>query len=664
MIVRQIASIAGFDTGLRRVFFVSLFLGVLGLLPVSGVAQEVEQPVGKTVEHEEPLAPSAEAKEFFEQKISPFIKTYCVDCHQNRRPTEAGVNFSPALKRPGHAAFSQQWKKAAARVKAHDMPPEDMEQPTEEERQMFAEWLTKVKYLSPPDPRPFVIRRLTRTEYGNTLHDLFGVDPAIADTLPEEVSGEGYLNSLSPLQLEQYLSIANRVLEEVLPAEGETPSAFQKRYLRQSPSNDADARLVVRDLALSFGLRAYRRPLSAAEVDVLQNVYDLGRQNELSHLAAVRLMLKAVLVSPQFLFITPAREAASDSEIVRLDGYQLASRLSYLIWATMPDEELLSLADSGRLQQPAILKAQVTRLLMDRRSRALFDGFGAQWLGVGDLHSRPFDPGLFPELTVELRAAMYDEARLFFESIIRENRGVGSFLDANYTFVNASLAAVYGRDGLVEGPEMVRVNLTDANRGGILSMPGVLAATSLPTRTSAVKRGVWVLEQVLGEHVPSAPPDVPTLETQDANDVASLTLRERTELHRTNPVCANCHKILDPIGFGLENFDAIGRWRIADESGEEIDASGELPGGKKFSTPSELKAIIADREDDFARNLVEKLLAYALCRSLEGYDEIVVDELMRDIAADDYRMQTLITAVVTSYPFTHRRIQEDRNSNE
>ena len=195
-------------------------------------------------------------------------------------------------------------------------------------------------------------------------------------------------------------------------------------------------------------------------------------------------------------------------------------------------------------------------------------------------------------------------------------------------------------------------------------MPGILSATSFPNRTSPVKRGVWVLERVLGEQVPPAPPDVPALEKQDQQVVANLTLRQRTELHRTNPVCANCHKTLDPIGFGLENFDAIGRWRGQEENGGEIDASGELPGGNRFSSPKELKAIIAGRVDDFSRNLVQRLLAYALCRRLEGYDEIVVDGLMRDIAADGYRMQTLIVAVVTSYPFLHRRIPEERTSNE
>ena len=188
-------------------------------------------------------------------------------------------------------------------------------------------------------------------------------------------------------------------------------------------------------------------------------------------------------------------------------------------------------------------------------------------------------------------------------------------------------------------------------------MPGILATTSFPNRTSPVKRGVWVLEQVLGEHVPAAPPNVPSLEKQDQAKVANLTLRQRTELHRTDPVCANCHRILDPIGFGLENFDAIGRWRDAEEGSGPIDASGELPGGKRFSSPKELKAIIAAREADLARNLTEKLLAYALCRQLEGYDEIVVDRLMETIAKDGYRLQTLISEIVTSYPFTQRRIQ-------
>jgi P2-related tail formation protein len=253
---------------------------------------------------------------------------------------------------------------------------------------------------------------------------------------------------------------------------------------------------------------------------------------------------------------------------------------------------------------------------------------------------------------------MYDEARLFFESIVRENRSVVSLVDCDYTFLNGTLAALYGLDKKVSGSRWRKVKLTDANRGGILGMPGILAVTSFPNRTSPVKRGVWVLEQVLGEHVPPAPPNVPSLEKQDKQTVENLTLRQRTELHRKDSTCANCHKVLDPIGFGLENFDAIGRWRDRDDAGGAIDATGELPGEKRFASPKELKTIIAARASDLARNVTEKLLAYALCRQLEGYDEIVVDHLMETIARDGYRMQTLITEIVTSYPFMNRRVQE------
>src|SRR5436190_11220100 len=219
-------------------------------------------------------------------------------------------------------------------------------------------------------------------------------------------------------------------------------------------------------------------------------------------------------------------------------------------------------------------------------------------------------------MTGAMRTAMYDEARLFFESIVLENRSVVSFVDSDYTFLNGTLAQLYGLEKTITGPEMRRVKLTDANRGGILGMPGVLAVTSFPERTSAVKRGVWVLEQVLGQHVPPAPANVPPLEKQDRQEVANLTLRQRTELHRKNPTCASCHKVLDPIGFGLENFDAIGRWRDKDDSGGAIDATGELPGGHRFGTPKELKRIIAGRTDDFCRNLTGILLAYALCRQV------------------------------------------------
>ena len=613
----------------------------------------------------------ADASQYFRDHVTPFVKTYCLPCHRSERPTRAGVNFTPALKTPEHAAFTENWKKADARVRAHDMPPKGANQPSDDDRRMFAEWLPKLKYLSEKDPGPFVIRRLTKPEYANTLHDLFGVPQSIADGLPDEVAGQGYLNSLSPLQLEQYLAIADNVLRQVVATPGKRRTEIEKRLFGASARPTGDPKQAARQVARSLARKAYRRPPTEAELDTLVSTFELGTRNKLAYPQALGLMLKGILVSPQFLFITPSVQSAAVAEggggIVPLDDYQLASRLSYFLWATMPDEELMTLADRGKLHETAVLQAQTKRLLDDPRSRALFDGFGAQWLNVqrlnaGGLQRQVFDPTLFPQMTPALRQGMYDEVRLFFQSIVRDNEPAIRFVDSDYTYLNGTVAAIYGLENTVRGPEMRKVRLTDSNRGGVLSMPGILAASSLPNRTSPVKRGVWVLEQVLGEHVPAPPPDVPALDKQDPSAAARMTLRQRTELHRTNPVCANCHKILDPIGFGLEKFDAIGRWRDRDTNGEAIDSSGELPGGegagvRRFSGPADLKAIIAERSRDVARNVVEKMLAYALGRKLEGYDEIVVDDLMADLAGDGYRMRVVVGAVVTSYPFTYRRIE-------
>ena len=632
-------------------------LGMLALALV-GFALALPTAVAVAAEEQDSASLQAESKKVFKDRVTPFLNTYCTQCHGLYK-MEGGITFVPALKTPGVPSSTKLWNQAVANVKAHDMPPEDSKkQPTDEERQMFVDWVGTIKFLSPKDPGVFVIRRLTKVEYGNTLRDLFGVAPAVAAELPDEVFGEGYLNSMSPLQSEKYLAIANEVLERILASKDQPPTEMQKRLFGDPPAPGSDLRMAAKTVASKLARNAYRRPATEAELELLLRVFDLAQENNLDYPESLRLMLKAVLVSPQFLFITPAKEPEAGQTIAPLDDYQLASRLSYLLWTTMPDAELSALADNGNLHEPAILQLQVKRLLADPRSRALFDGFGAQWLGLLGLESKTFDTVMFPQLTAEMRSAMVEEARLFFESIVRENRSVVDFVDSDYTFLNGTLAALYGLEKTVTGPEMRKVQLDDANRGGILGMPGILASTSFPNRTSPVKRGVWVLEQVLGEHVPPPPPNVPPLEKQDKQAVENLTLRQRTELHRTNAVCANCHKILDPIGFGLENFDAIGRWRNQDDTGGAIDAAGELPGEKRFSSPRELKAIIAARKDELAQNLTRKLLAYALCRQLEGYDEIVVDQLMETIAKDGYRMQTLISEIVTSYPFVNRRILE------
>jgi hypothetical protein len=600
----------------------------------------------------------------YKSQVAPFLTTYCAKCHSGNRQ-KGGVTFQSAMKTPDSPSFRLLWKRASAQIRTHDMPPEkEAKQPSEQERKAVNDWIAGIKRLSPKDPGPFVIRRLNKVEYGNTLHDLFGVDPSVARELPDEVFGAGYTNSLSPLLIEQYLAVANEVMNRAFAPPGAPPTAVQQRLFGDDPGTGPDRQTAARTIARSLTRVAYRRPASDAEIDVLLRVFALATEKGKSYPEALRLMVKAILMSPQFLFITPgasgptggASVAAAGGDIVPLDDYQLAARLSYLLWATMPDPELSALADAGKLRDPAVLAAQARRLLADPRSRALFDGFGAQWLGLDKLAGKPFDAEKFPQMTADLRTAMYDEARLLFDNIVRENHSLTTFIDGDYTFVNGTLAPIYGLGDKVTGPAMRKVTLSDANRGGVLTMPGILAMSSFPNRTSAVNRGVWVLEQVLGEDVPPPPANVPPLEKQDKRKVATLTLRERTEMHRADPACANCHKILDPIGFGLENFDAIGRWRDKDDSGGAIDATGELPGGHRFGRPKELKRIIAQRKDDFCRTLAGKLLAYALCRQLDGYDEVVVDQIADAVARDEYRMQTLVVGVVTSYPFTHRRL--------
>ena len=602
-----------------------------------------------------------EAAQTFKSEVSPFISTYCLRCHNDKRPN-GDVTFQNLLKNPDGLAFQNLWKRASSQIATHQMPPvgED-KQPGEKERKVVIDWVAGMKNLVPKDPGPFVIRRLNKREYGNTLHDIFGVDPAIARDLPEEVLGAGYTNTLSPLLIEKYLSIANEVLDKSFAPPGAKPTAVQRRLLGESPAKGEDPTAAARRVARSLARLAFRRPPSDAEVDVLMRVFSLARANRKPYPEALRWMVKATLVSPQFLFITPVKANSSGNttvspEIVPLDDYQLASRLSYLLWQTMPDGELSALADAGKLQDRVVLAAQTRRMLKDPRSRALFDGFGAQWLGVDKLAGKMFDTEKFPQMTAKMRLAMYDEPRLVFQEILRDNLKLTTFIEGDSTYLNESLATLYGLQQTVRGEQMRRVTLTNSNRGGILTMPGILANSSFPNRTSPVNRGVWVLEQVLGQNVPPPPPNVPSLEKQDKRIIATMTLRQRTELHRSNPVCASCHKVLDPIGFGLENYDAIGRWRTVDDSAGKIDASGELPGGLHFTTPAELKRIIADRKDDFCRNLTRKLFAYALGRQLEGYDEIVVDQMTDSIKKDDYRMQTLVLNVVTSDPFTHRRV--------
>lgn len=437
-----------------------------------------------------------------------------------------------------------------------------------------------------------------------------------------------------------------------------------KRLLGDDPAPLTAER--ARAAVARFARRAYRRPVSAAEADALFRFAQDARADGESWEAAVRHSVAAALVSPKFLFRLEPDPQPNNPEPHPIGPFALASRLSYFLWASTPDEELLRLAEEGRLERE--LEPQVRRMLRDPKSEALVERFAMQWLQLDRVASLQPDLKTFPQFNENLKRCMIRETKLFLAEIIREDRRVTDLIDADFTYANNVMSWHYGlkdtagnhwsqREPHVPGgkeftDEFVRVKLLPStNRGGLLTHASVLLATSNPTRTSPVKRGRWVLEQILGTPPPPAPPDVPELADQKQ---LTGTLRQRMEQHRANPSCAGCHARMDPIGFAFENFDATGRYRWEDEK-KPIDASGTLPGGKKFDGPGGLKRILLESKDGIARNLAEKVLTYALGRGLEHYDRRAVAGIVDATRAADYRISALIVGTVKSDPFRLRR---------
>jgi len=431
---------------------------------------------------------------------------------------------------------------------------------------------------------------------------------------------------------------------------GEKPS--RKKILVCDPASGP--RCVDRILA-TLARRAYRRPVTGAEVAALKRFVDMARADGQSVEQGIGLAIQAMLVSPHFLFHIERDLYPNDpSRMHRVSDVELASRLSYFLWNSMPDDELLSLAERRRLSVPLVLDTQVKRMLADPRSAAMAENFAGQWLEIRNLDAIKPDPQKFPAWTPELRDAMKTETRMFFDTILRENRPVGEFIDARYTFLNELLAKHYGIDN-VTGPEFRRVDLATGERGGVLTHGSVLAVSSYPTRTSVVIRGKYILQNILGTPPPPPPADVPALDEQAVGTTASL--RKQMEAHRTNAICASCHSRMDPLGFALENYDAIGKWRTMD-GGFPVDSSGVLPGGKKFANSAEMRQILTERVPELTRTLTEKLLIYSLGRGLQRYDRPTVNGITKRVAASGYGFQTLVQEVVRSLPFQSRRAED------
>jgi hypothetical protein len=425
------------------------------------------------------------------------------------------------------------------------------------------------------------------------------------------------------------------------------PKLPESHKLLMAHKEGVDQREAAREIVARFATRAFRRPVKAAEVERFLKLYDKSANSGDRFELRIRLALSGVLVSPHFLFrVELDPPGAKAGAVYPINEFELASRLSYFFWSSMPDGELFALAAKGNLRKN--LDAQVKRLLKDPKSAAFVQNFAGQWLTIRKLDTINPDPKVFPQFDKELREAMRRETELFFDAILREDHSILDFLDADFTFVNERLAKHYGIAG-VKGTKFQRVKMPP-ERGGILTQASILTLTSNSTRTAPVKRGKWVLEQILNTPPPPPPPDVPNL-PQDTELTGSL--RQVMEQHRANPVCASCHERMDPIGFAFENFDAIGRFREKDGK-YPIDSSGVLPDGKTFKGPGELKNILKDKKDLFGRCLTEKLLTYALGRGVEDYDKCAVDKILGVLDKNDYRFSVLLMETVKSEPFQMR----------
>jgi cytochrome c5 len=427
---------------------------------------------------------------------------------------------------------------------------------------------------------------------------------------------------------------------------GDTPS--RRRILSCVPGNSAEERPCAQKILSTLARRAYRRAVTNEDLEALLDFYDSGRRQG-GFEAGIQSALERILASPDFLFrleTSPAK--LPPGAVYRLSDVQLASRLSFFLWSSIPDDELLELATRGKLNEPATLEQQVTRMLADPRANALADHFVSRWLNLFKLRGASPDPDIFPDFDENLRQAFQQETVLFVESQLREDRSIVDLLRANYTFVNERLARHYGIPNIY-GERFRRADFPDGRRGGLLGQGSILTLTSYGNRTSPVLRGKWLLEMILGTPPPPPPPDVPPL--KEKNEIAHpLSVRERLEQHRQNPACASCHVKMDPLGFALENFDAIGKWRNA-EDGAPIDASAALPDGTKFEGVAGLRKLLLSRSGQFAGTFTEKLLTYALGRELESYDLPSVRKITREAAAGDYRWSAIILGVVKSVPF-------------
>ena len=602
----------------------------------------------------------------FQEAIFPLLKLHCVRCHGNESQ-EGDLDLEKAATELPLVRNTRLWTSVAEHTKNRVMPPEDENQPSDPERRTIAAWLeseiANFDYTKVDDPGYEPARRLTHQEYSNTVRDLLGLPLRVTDKFPIDLSGtSGFDNSantlfVQPLLLERYLAAADEVVRQALPETIVTPEqqqAWQRVFFTSSDVAGSEYSAASQILSRYLS-RAYRRPVDPQELTQALKQYRRARQSGDSFARSIKNVIRASLISPKFLMKFEATRTSDQAYPV--NDWELANRLAYFLWASMPDDELFRLAKTGTLSNPDVLTEQVNRMLAQPGANTLGTIFAAQWLGFQHLGTRVrADPIDNPWCTDSLMAAMKSESAMFFTSLIRDNQPLQRLVNAQYTYLNEELANHYQLPG-IKGNEMRRVALSTVNRGGIFTQGSLLAVTSFPGRTSPVIRGKWILEDVLGTPPPPPPPNVSEF-SDEIDRRRSLTRRQKLELHRQQPNCYACHSQIDPLGFSLENYDWFGRFKRRHRR-RQIDATGQLPDGTRFTGPAGLKTVVVEkRMDDLTRQLTKKMLAYALGRQLEYYDELAVRQIIARLTSDQHRFRTLIHAIVQSYPFRYKKNRE------
>ena len=600
----------------------------------------------------EPSFPGAQA----------LLGKYCLACHQSKSPA-GGFRLETVAQPESLRTEPRRWMALANRVREFEMPPKGAPAPSLEEREQFLAWtegaLRQQACVAGPVAGPSLIRRLNRDEYAATVRDLLDLQIDVSAMLPTEgAGGEGFDNAaetlfLSPLHSEKYLELAKMVTE--FAGKDFKPRA---RVLIAQPGPGVTPDNAARQILAGFLPRAFRRPVSDAETEPYVGLFRAASRQGQPFEASIFFALRGALVSPHFLFrAEPPNPTAAQRP---LDQYALASRLSYFLWGSMPDELLFDLAADGKLNDPKVLREMVGRMIRNDRSFVFAQRFIEQWLHTRDLGgNKAPDAVAYPAWTkdADLRGDITLQPIYFFRELLMRDMPILDLIDSKYTIGTSHLAKHFGlklplNANATSQPQWVELP-EGSRRGGLLGMPAVLAVSSHTYRTSPVLRGAFILESILGTPPPPPPPNVPLLE-ENKGAAAAKTVRERLAQHRASPDCAGCHSRIDPLGFALENFDVLGKWRDQEE-GKPVDASGEMSDGTKLDGPDQLKAALLARRDVFARNLTSKLLGYALGRGLTLQDSCTVDAIVAKLRENGYKARTLLEEIVLSTPFREQQ---------